>query len=460
MFYASIYKFIIIKKRYILHRSRKEAFYMAESHVWLNQQLFSETQAFMGMTNAKLGEVIRQDLSDTIFSKIQTLRSLMSGHCKKGANTPKDFLDEWIAFNTIPWAFEKIEILDRLIKTLERTETYEINSDYETYLDSYASWIEIKTRFATDTIKKIKKSGSAKNPFKDNHAKTFVRHAMIPFFKSAENESKFREYLEFLKNTDILLNITDKDRCPFSQKQIDTIKEPVDLYIEICGYEFKEEDFFNLMCTLFNQLLRLSDQDESEKIKETNERILKNVMDTYIRYMVQRTDLYDLLVEESTSGIPTLIFTTLLESAAEDTLTAYWNIYEKEPLSWGECISHGGFFVEMMYFLYSRLYFQDSEFLQSTAQNIRNKVYEDYKTFIHEEAIISPKAFIKENCIIEKATIGENVYLTNCIVNDDAIIEENCTIDSELVTIAPKAVVKSGTLIKGKNIITVQADRQ
>lgn len=413
----------------------------------------------MGITDEALSENIRRNSKDALLERALKLQLIMKDHCKSGVQSSSQFLDEWNSLQTKKWPTDIQNSLDRLIYLFEDFSDIVVTPEYLGYLTTYIDNLNINTRFSKANIKKMKTYQSTKNIFTRKHADIFIRYSMIPYFSLGENQRRFREFMSWLANPRNLLKLSsdEKESIYYSSGQNESIKDPVDSYIyRHKNYEFDETDFFYMMDAVFDQLYKISIQEESQVKEESEKRIKEDIKISYKRRISSDLDFVAFLLQETTTGISIFELDLLMENAAEDTLTAYWSRYNKIHCTWDACIKNNGFYVESMYFFYKRLSMQDSDFLYLIAKSIRDRLYEEYGTFIDEEANICPTAFIEDNCYIKKAVIGDNVYLKNCIINDGVVIEDDSVLDASLVEVEENATLKSGTSIKGENVIFIR----
>jgi UDP-3-O-[3-hydroxymyristoyl] glucosamine N-acyltransferase len=89
--------------------------------------------------------------------------------------------------------------------------------------------------------------------------------------------------------------------------------------------------------------------------------------------------------------------------------------------------------------------------------DLNNYAFEKYHTYIRPTSSISTAAYIKDNCnIADKAIIKENVYLNNCEIGQNVIINSNSVIDAQHTKIQNNCILSQNTSIMGKLYITIK----
>ena len=259
------------------------------------------------------------------------------------------------------------------------------------------------------------------------------------------------EYMRFLEDSKNLISTGN------NTVRIDNIDDIVKSYTDIYEYNYNETSFIKMMKALFGMLLKMSKQADSGLFEDRNI-LMADIIGIYKKHMPFDVNTYSYFYGGATTGMSFDVLDSILEDAAEATITLYRHISKKYRYSWEECLDNRGFMGQMLYFLYYRMNKQDIKMLKLMSKTIQDNARKKYGTFIDMKADISPKAFISNNCDIRKAKVGDDVFMANCMLNDNSEIKNGCTIDALYTTVEAGVIVKPETVIKGEIFVHIKKD--
>ena len=423
--------------------------------IYLNKTL---NYLSFGTDSLAVSKVIEENYTKDIHNRMELLYELLESKCSDNEKfSDQKFSLEFSRMESAKWMDDTKHYLDSLIEIINNNDRILVNKSFCERLQMYKKHFDLsppKSKFGADSIRKHRAFQKEKNSWKKVHTRIFAEEFLIPYFQ--ENQELFKGYMVWIQKPDTFFEFTHKGKVqkfPYAEHHWEQIKNIVVAYVDSHkNYELVPYDFYRMLDQLFTCLAQMSecdDRNEEDALIWYMPRIssfLKHHIDPSILRTIESGDTFGISKEELEKEIL---------GAAQDIISAYKEAIARYGWTWDQCTATNSFCALEMYYLYFRLR-KYSGRMRKYAEALSVMTYKKYGTFISSRAVLVPTVFLKGECYIGDAYIGEHTVLSNCKVNNHVCIGANVIIDVKHIEIPEYITIDDSVVISGNVCIPFQ----